>query len=55
MTTRDNCPAGHYCPSYAYFSERSLFYNKIPCPAGTYNPDTNKNTLEVRCDVAWRA
>lgn len=45
MTSPNVCPSGHFCPSYTYFSENGLFYEKLKCPLGTYNPSTGMKNV----------
>ena len=45
MTAPNLCPAGHYCPAYSYYTASSLFYEKIRCPAGTYNPSEGEKDI----------
>jgi hypothetical protein len=40
-----DCPAGYYCPSYDSQRSQGLYYDKIKCPAGTYNPITGRKSV----------
>lgn len=56
MIDNKKCPAGFYCPaglessddkrdcSKAYFCPEAT-PEQIPCPTGTYNPDSNKGNI----------
>lgn len=39
------CPAGYYCPSYSSVTSGGAEYNKLACPAGTYQPGTAMTSL----------
>jgi Tyrosine-protein kinase ephrin type A/B receptor-like len=40
MTNYIPCPVGYYCPAYQTYVDSGTYYDKVRCPAGTYNPNT---------------
>ncbi len=45
MDHKDTCPTGYYCPSLSWFVERTLSYDKLACPIGTYNTLTGRASI----------
>ena len=40
------CDKGYYCPERSYFTDRSLSYHEIPCPAGTLQNALNARSVD---------
>ena len=52
ILTGNECPSGYYCPSKTDFDVAGEYYDKIPCPPGTYFAGTGATSVNdcTACD-----